>query len=125
MGRDRALVRNAADPAQVKRAERKERDRVERFRTNLTAVMATEAGRQVLWELLTRAGIYQSIWDPSSKIHYNAGRQDFGHEMLAALLDADEDLYQLMEREMRAWQRVEDRGTDAAHTSRAEQGSPE
>lgn len=118
---DRALVRNATDKAALQRAERRERRRESRFTDALREVMSAPAGRIVVCELLKRARVYESIWDPSSRIHYNAGRQDFGHELLAMIVDVDEALYFEMEREGRAYQKAEDRETDAAHTPRAEQ----
>lgn len=119
---DRTLQRNAADEKQIKHAGRKVEERAELFRTSLQAVLAQPAGRFVLWELLTRAGLYRSIWDPSAKIHYNAGRQDYGLELLAQVIDADEELYQLMEREMRAFNRSEARETAAVQTPAANEG---
>jgi type II secretory pathway component PulM len=118
-----ALTGNAADPQQVARARRKEAERGERFLVSLQAIMRTREGRLVMWELLSRAGIYRSIWDPSSKIHYNAGRQDYGHELLASVIAADSDLYQQMEREQRAFEAAEDRGTAASQTKPATEGA--
>jgi hypothetical protein len=109
----RDLVRNAADPQQVRHAARKQREQEERFQASLRRVLAAPEGRVVLWSLLERAGIFRSIWDPSAKIHYNAGRQDFGHEILALCLEADEELYQLMERDARAFAKRTDRETAA------------
>lgn len=99
--RSRSLQRNAADPTQVKFAERKARQQEELFGAGLRQVLDTEAGRVVLWGLLERAGIYRSIWDPSAKIHYNAGRQDFGHELLALIVEASPENYLQMEAEAR------------------------
>jgi len=113
MAEPRALVKNAADEKQVRHAQRKEKQRSERFEHALRAVMATPQGRVVMWELLTRAGIYRSVWEASARIHYNAGKQDYGHELLATLIDVDEAAYQLMEREMRAFDRNEARETAA------------
>ncbi len=123
MREQRAFQRNAADPKQVRFAERKEKERGERFRAAMRVVMALPAGRIVLWDLVARAGIFHSIWDPSSKIHYNAGRQDYGHELLATLIETDEDLYQLMEREARAFERRQDHETAAAQTPAANEGA--
>jgi hypothetical protein len=119
---DRADVRNAADPEQVNRARRKDRDRVRVFSGNLRAVMQTDYGRAVMWELVERAGVYRSVWSPNSEIHYKAGRQDYGHELLAEIIEADEGLYMTMEREARERARREARGTDAAHTAPASRG---
>lgn len=117
------MVRNAADPQQVKRAARKEQDAATRRLENLVGVMSTEIGRAVMWDLLERAGVFRSIWHPSAEIHYRAGRQDYGHELQALILEADEDLYDLMAREARARAKRAANETDAAHTPRAEQGA--
>jgi hypothetical protein len=116
---DRALVRNTADPQQVRFAARKERDQAALERAAVKAVFQTLEGRFVFWGLLERAGVYKSVWHPSAAIHYNAGRQDFGHELMALLLEVDEEAYQLMEREARARLRARNREIDATHTPRA------
>lgn len=113
-----SLVKNAADPKQVKFAEQFEKRRDERFRAAISAVMGTPDGRVVLAQLIRRAGVYKSIWHPSSEIHYNAGRQDYGHELMADLVAIDEDLYQLMEREDWAWAKQQQATINAAHTRR-------
>lgn len=118
-----AMVRNAADPNQVKHAARKERRREEEFRAALRAVMATPAGRLVMWSLLESAGIYRSVWDMSgSRTYYNAGRQDYGHELLAKLLEADPELYLAMEREMRNRAAFDARENAAVQMGSAEGG---
>jgi hypothetical protein len=86
----------------------------------LRAVMQTAAGRVVMWDLLARCKVFESIYESSSKIYYNAGRQDFGHELMALLLDLDDGrLYVQMEAEARARATRELRGNEAAHTARA------
>jgi len=122
MNDQRAHVRNAADPQQVRRAARKEKQVEERFTNALREVMGTAAGRLVLWELLSRAGVYRSIWVMTAEIHYRAGQQDFGHMIQAEILKAGEDGYELMAREARLRAQREANETDAAHVSRAEQG---
>lgn len=113
---DRVQVKNAADPQQVERASRRERRWSAEFMTAIRQVLDTHAGRRMCWELLARAGVYRSVWDNSARIHYNAGRQDFGHELVALFLEADETLYELMEREARARAKADNRETDAGHT---------
>lgn len=120
---ERAEVRNAADPAQVKRAGRKVRDREALLTDALRLTLLQPAGRFVLWDLLERAGIYRSIVAPSPEIHYNAGRQDFGHELLALVVACDEELYALMEKEARERKAKENRATDAAHTPKSEEAT--
>lgn len=119
---DRSLVRNAADPQQVRRAARKESQAQEQFQAALRDVLRTESGRRLLWELMARAGVFRSIWVMTAEIHYRAGQQDYGHMLQAEILAASEDAYLMMQRESMARSKREASETDAAHTARAEQG---
>jgi hypothetical protein len=112
-------VRNAASPRQIRNADRVEADQERLFAAALQETLRSEAGRLVLWGLLSKAGVYQSVWSPGQEIHYLAGRQDFGHELLALIVGADEELYELMEREARLRARRLANATDAAHAQAA------
>lgn len=120
---DRADVRNAADEKQVSRAARKDRRKDAQRLAMTLAVLGTPEGRAFCWELLEKARVFESIWHPSAAIHYNAGRQDFGHELMADLIKADERLYLQMETEARGRARRENAETDAAHTPAADTGA--
>lgn len=120
MASDRPHVRNAADPQQVKGAARRAREVEELRRAAYAAVMSTEAGRLVMWDLLDAAGVYRSVWSPNSEIHYKAGQQDFGHMIMAMLLDVNEGLYELMGREARTRARKADTTAAAEQTRPAE-----
>lgn len=111
--RQRSLVANAADPAQVAQATRVLGKRENVFEASLQVVLQSAEGRLVLWGIIEGAGVFESIWDPSAKIHYNAGRQDYGHRLRNNCMLADPDAYQLMEREARARDRKEEAGTAA------------
>jgi hypothetical protein len=103
MSRLRSAVRNAADPEQVKRARRAEKRIDERFQDSLRAVMSTTDGRLVVWSYLGKFGVYRGVYaDNPQRMAYDAGRQQCGHDLLADVIAADEHLYQVMEREMRA-----------------------
>lgn len=123
MADGRALVKNAADPEQVKHAQRQETRDEDRKQAALLETMRTPAGRIVLWHVLESAGVFESVWENSARIHYNAGRQDLGHEWMARLVKtrALEDLYLQMESEARAYARSRDRGAAAVQTARADQ----
>ena len=116
-----AVVKNAADPQQRNRAVRLERRRDARLRAALKVVMGSPEGRLVMWELLRTCGVYSSVWEASAKIHYNAGRQDVGHELLADLHDVAPELYLTMEREMRTLAKREQDEIDAGHLKPAEE----
>ena len=112
-----AVTGNAADPKQVRNAERRTRRRDRDFLDSLEIVLASPHGRLVMWELLARAGVYRSVWDQSgSKTYYNAGRQDYGHELLTLLLEASPALYIEMETEARRREARERSEVEAAAT---------
>lgn len=103
MSRLRSAVRNAADRQQVTRADRAEKRIAERFQDSLRAVMSTTDGRLVVWSYLGKFGVYRGVYaDNPQRMAYDAGRQQCGHDLLADVLAAGEDFYQVMEREMRA-----------------------
>ncbi len=90
------------DKAELKLRNRLLRRRYERVAACLRAVMSTPEGRALFWEVLATTGVFTSVMRPPLDIHYLAGKQDLGHELQEDLLEVDADLYQLMERDMRA-----------------------
>lgn len=72
------VVKNAADPKQVKSGKKKAKLRREQELFDLKALLETPQGRRVMWRLLAKAGMFNSIYESSSRIYYNAGRQDYG-----------------------------------------------
>lgn len=69
---------------------------------DLCFVLASEQGRRLLWGLLGVCKTYGSIMETSSKIYYNAGRQDVGHMLLARITKANPEAYFQMMREAQA-----------------------
>lgn len=95
------LVTDAASREQYKEAKQKTELRISQKQRDLQAVLATPEGRRVIWSLLQRAGVFESIWENSAKIHYNAGQQDFGHALMADIVDAGEEFFFTMMTENR------------------------
>lgn len=118
--RDTAFVRNAADPKQVGWAKRREEDRSAAIAAGLKAVLGTVDGRRVIGELIDLAGVYRTVYDHSgSTMYYQEGRRNFGLELMAMCIDADERLYEQMEREIRAARRAVAREAGAVQSSTA------
>ena len=114
---DRALVRNASDPKQVRFAARKERQAEETLALALREVLSTSAGRYVWGEFLERAGIFESSFDHSGSVMYfREGRRNQGLEWQARLVAADEKAYELLERERRQRRARVDKEIDAVQT---------
>lgn len=124
----RSVVRNAADPKQVNRGARLERDQAQRRELVLVEVLRTATGREFLVGLLEDLGLHRATFDPHGSIsNFNQGRHNTALELFARVQAAGEaaeqgdgtNLYELMEREARERRRRLDTATDAAHTARA------
>lgn len=115
MAEPRALVRNAGSEPQVRRGARKEKDLSERRAGWLRKLMTFPEGRAFLASELARMNCFASVWhDHGSRMAYNVGRQDCGHELWVDAQDADPVAFELTLREWRMRDDKEAR-TDAAH----------
>lgn len=88
---ERQAVRNAADPEQVRKAGEKDESRREQEVNDLIALLSCVEGKRFIWRLLSHCGTFESIWEPSAKIHYLSGRQDVGHFLMAEIVEARPD----------------------------------
>lgn len=88
------LVTDATDRRQIKDAERKVELKLTEQQRDLIKILSLPEGRRLFWRLLNEAGVFESVWESSAKIHYNAGRQDFGHLIMRMIVDeAGEQFY--------------------------------
>lgn len=92
------LVSNAGDAEQVKKAKTREDRLRERELNDICAVLNIVEGRRLVWRLLGHCKIFESVFEQSARIYYNAGIQDTGHFILAEVLAARQDaLLQMMQ----------------------------
>ena len=92
-------MKNAADEAQVKRSVEREKSVRERELMDLKILLSSPEGRRFIWRLMGKAKVFESVWEQSAKIHYNAGQQDFGHFLMAEVVEADQKALFLMMQE--------------------------
>lgn len=116
---DSALVRDASDPEQVQRGERLEARRRRRELDDLRALIATPAGRRVLFRLLEHCKVFESIWDPSSRIHMHEGMRQVGLFLMAEIEAADDEALFTMMRESKDRARQDAIENAATRTPRA------
>lgn len=92
-----ALVKNCADPDQVREADKQFKNQRDQDLEDVRFILDSKQGRRFLWRLLTHCKTFESIWEPSAKIHYNAGVQNVGHFLMAEVVAANDDaLLQMM-----------------------------
>lgn len=114
---NRPLTGNASNFKDIKFAEKVERARAQRYSNALLAVLRSPAGRIVFSQILRQCGLYRSIWSPNVEIHFNAGKQEAGLELRHQLQAVDDELFDQMDAEERAWLR-EQRQLMASHQTK-------
>lgn len=94
---NKPLVTDAADKKQIKNAEQKEKLSRDQELSDLAIVGATKEGRRFLWRLLEKCKVFESVWENSARIHFNAGQQDLGHFVMSEITECDQKiLFQMM-----------------------------
>lgn len=96
----RSFVGNAGDLDQVRKAGKLEAFAHTRRISGWSFYLSTPIGRELAWNLLKDCNVFQSIVAQSSVVIYaNAGRHDWGLQMMAEMIEASEDHYLLMQKE--------------------------
>lgn len=124
MADDRPLVKNTADPKQVKFAGRKVKEARELELEDLRSLLATAPGRRFIWRVLGYCKVFADVFDDSTptRTAFNAGVQNVGHFVMAEITEADEEAFFKMMRESRATQKRQAAEAEALRTARAEKG---
>lgn len=102
------LVKNAADPQQVERATQLTKLQRNQQVLDLQAVLATIAGRRLIWRWLNHLRPTAPLWESSALIHYRVGFHDVAVMMLNEIEEADPGAYVLMLTEAREQQKAKD-----------------
>ena len=97
---------NASDTESLDIRKRLERRRDNRQRGNIKQIMSTEAGREFMWTLLDRCGIYRSSFTGNSETFFREGERNIGLYLTAQLNKDCVTEYAAMQRE--ALKREED-----------------
>lgn len=97
----RALVRNAGDPKQVKRAAETEKHRGERELNELREAALHLPSARVLWRVLEMAGTRRlsHVQGDPYQTAFNEGGRNIGNWLMAELFKADPDAYSRMQKD--------------------------
>lgn len=99
---DAALVTNASDREQVKRATRKEKDRATLRKALVASVLESLDGRQFVWEELERHGVFDRLLAPGGElvaVGMFLGTRDAGLSLLQEVMTDHPHAYLLMQQE--------------------------
>lgn len=105
---DRALVANAADVKQVRKAKQYEKLREQQRTANLEATLASPHGRAVLCDILDECGLYDDVYLPgnSDGTHRFLGRRAVGLKIFADVEVIEPGAYAKMRMEKRAFEQA-------------------
>lgn len=97
----RAVVANAADPAQVRDGRRKEREKRRQELQDIADLMALPAGRRFIWRLINEICHCDAISavQSGSITYMNEGERNVGRLVKGDVYEAAHEVYQQIERE--------------------------
>ena len=90
---------DAGDEAKVSKSKTKAKLEEERQVEELRVVLSTEGGRNVVWRMLSMAGMFNSPIGETNDIIRSVGRPDMGREILGDIFTSDPNAYILMQQE--------------------------
>lgn len=91
--KDKALVKNAADPEQVKEAADKEKFKREHEIDDVRYILASQQGRRFIWKYLDFCGVFRTSFTGNSETFFKEGIRNVGLKILADLNEADPMAY--------------------------------
>lgn len=100
-------MRNAADPKQVKRAGRRDKERAKRAEADLRWVLSDPRGRRFLWQLLGDSGIFRTSFTGNSETFFREGMRNLGLQVFTRIHEVAPDLYLEMAQEAQAEQKAD------------------
>jgi hypothetical protein len=96
---EKAIVKNAADEQQVKKAKQKEESLNDRRLNDIRYVLNDHKGRRFYWNLMRFCRIFETSNADEHQIFYNEGMRNVGLKLLADLNEAAPEVYNVMVRE--------------------------
>jgi hypothetical protein len=87
-----SFVRNASDRKQLRAAKKVGKEEEKLQEADLRKVLSLPEGRRLLWRILKTCHVFESIWHPSALIHYQAGQQDLGHQLMVWINEISPDM---------------------------------
>ena len=91
---ERSLVKNAADPKQVKNGKIAEKDRLRTEEQDLLWLLGHRQGRRIFWKWISKSGpLNTSFGSGNDKTNFNEGKRQLGLWMLDELTKVKPEAY--------------------------------
>lgn len=97
---DKSLVKNAADPEQVKEAEEKEKSGRDKELDDTYTVLASPQGRRFFYRYLVKCGIFETSFSENAhRTYFLEGQRNVGLALLSDMNETRPDAYAQMMKE--------------------------
>ena len=105
-----APLLNSADEKAIEKGRRRVRRTAKQRLEDMAAVMATPAGRRVIWDLLEDGRVHSTTFVPGDPLHsaFNEGARNLALSRLNTIMAACPDLYLLAQEEARKKQKEDE-----------------
>lgn len=114
------------DEGLKRKRTRAKKDAQRQLESDYQQLMSTKWGRRLMWEWLSRAGIYQSSFTThSGQMAFNEGRRNFGLELVGDLTNFTPIEFDEMHKENRPADRAHQLNKRNDHTESESDAEPE
>jgi len=85
---------NAANPEEVNKQARKERDIRKQELNDIATVLSSKSGQRLIWRILGQCGTFRTVFNPENPhtTSYLSGQQDLGHFIMREITYTDPNL---------------------------------
>lgn len=93
---------NAANPEEIKKAEVKQKSKLDQEVDDLVWVLSTKQGRRFIWKWLSHCGVFQSsVHNSGSMTYFNEGQRNVGLKLFSEITEYLPESYLLAMKESR------------------------
>lgn len=97
---EKPLVKNAADPEQVRQAGEKEKRNKEKAEDDVYTILSTPQGRRFFYRMIKECGVYSTSFDSNPhRMAFLEGQRNVGLSLLAQMNESRPEAYALMMKE--------------------------
>ena len=99
MSEEKQAVKNAADSEQVKKAGKKDKQKLSRESMDLKTVLGTTQGRRFIFDIIAESGYQERFTGVTEDMQFLLGRRDVGMRIVEQIIKVDPALWILMQKE--------------------------
>lgn len=99
MPEETQAVKNAADSEQVKKAGKKDKQKLSRETLDLRTVLGTAQGRRFIYNVIADSGYHHKFTGATESLQFEIGRRDVGMRIVEQIIQMDPALWILMQKE--------------------------